>query len=224
MSKIKCCLALFATNLLFLLGCSSSLELSGNYSSGKSPYLFALNKDFTFDYEYKFQFLYQHSHGIWSRVSKNKIVLNSSIQDRSLTLKTWQLDSDKLDISNLFLIKINMPDSDKKYYQCIIYVNDIFYKEKPCDSVDSVSIVFPVKSIQLKLCADSRIPGRFLDTLSTNKFTPQSGTSNRTRIDVTLIDSFFNYRVIKNETLKVTRNGIIFYDRRDGRRQFIKRQ
>jgi hypothetical protein len=219
--KYICWLTLISLCLVLLYGCHPDRQLAGNYWSNKSPYFFSLNRDSTFDYRCKFQFVYQISHGTWHKVAKNKVVLNSSIKDRTLSLNAKELSSDKNDPKNLFYVSINIPDTEKKYYQCMVFVNDNFYEKSNCDSFNSVLVGFPINNIQFKISADPRMPGRLFDTLSTKKFSPQSSTSNKKELEILFSDSLFNYRIFDSDTITLTKKGIRFIDAGVGGPQLI---
>lgn len=215
---------LFMYSFFLLCSCSSSIKLPGNYSSKNIPYSFTLNPDSTFDYRYKFEFAYEHSQGKWKKAGRNEIVLTSYIQNKSLPLKVQYLDAHEIGQANFFSVNISMPDTDKNYYQCMIFINDTLYQKRNCDSIDSILITSPVRSIFFKLSTDIRMPTRLLDTLSTDKFIPRSSTANREKISIVLSDSLFNYRVFNKEALRVTRRGLRFYDSRGGQWQCLARR
>jgi hypothetical protein len=197
---------------LVLYSCSPGLELPENYSSNQSKYQFRLNQDSTFEYSYKFEFAYQYSTGGWSKAGNRKIVLNSNIKSKVVPLREERLPGNDFEQANFFSVGVNIPNADKKYYQCMIFIDDVLYEKRSCDLLDTILVSGPMKSIFFKLSADPRLPTRFLDTLSTEKFITQSSKSNRERLAIILDDSLFNYRVFKNDTLEVARKGLRFYD------------
>lgn len=200
--------------IFLLFSCSSSREVPGEYLSSKSPYSLILNKDSTFSYRYKFEFAYKYSSGTWNKTGKNKIILNSYIKERRLPLKIYESGNNEENKSNVNFLSVNVDisDADKKYYWCEIFINDALYEKINCDSLSSISITPPINSVFFGLTADERIPGRFLDTLYTDKFFPKSNSANKLKADISYIDSLFNYRVFNNEVLKMTRKGLNFYN------------
>jgi len=202
-------------------GCSSSLELSGDYSSNRSKYQFRLNRDSTFEYSYKFEFAYEHSRGRWNRIGKRRIILNSYAKRKVIPMTVQKLSGHDIGQASFFSVSMDIPNADKKYYQCMVYVNDMLYEKISCDSIDTILVASPVKSIFFKLSADPRMPTRFLDTLSTEKFITHSNTSSQERLNIILRDSLFNYRIFDNDTLEVTRKGLKFYDPGNGQWQYI---
>jgi len=215
---------LLAISLVLIYSCSSIIEVSEDYSSSETPYSFNLGKDSVFDYRYKFEFGYEYSQGIWSKIGNNEIVLNSRVKNRTLQLKVKESIAHEAEQENFFYVNINMPDSDKNYYQCMIFINDTLYGKRSCDSIASILISSPIKNIFFKLSADVRMPTRFMDTLTTDKFSPRLSIGNKTKIDIIFKDSLFNYRVFNDEILKVTRKGLKFRDSRTGQWQYINRR
>ncbi len=192
--------------LLFLLcSCSSGTALEGNYSSNNGYYNLQLNKDSTFTYQYKFQYSYEYSQGTWRHVGKNKIVLNSHFRNKDIPLRIQELSADDFGKGNFFFININMPEDKRNYYRCMAFVNDSLYVDKSFDSIRYISIASPVKSIFFKLSADVRIPARFLDTLTTDKFLPKSDMENKSKIDIVFNDSLFNYKVFNGDIIRITK-------------------
>jgi hypothetical protein len=216
---------LWALWLMILLGgCSASMNPGGTYSSDRIPHSFHLNADSTYDYRYKFELAYLFSSGTWRKSGKNRIVLSSYTRSKVLPLKVQELPAGGSEQDNLFSVSLNMPDADKKYYQCMVLVNDALYKKTSCDSFSDVRVSIPVKSIFFKLSADPRMPARFLDTLSTEKLMPASSMGNKDKIDIVYNDSLFNYRVFNNEEVKVSGKGLKFYDLKRGRWQYIPKR
>ena len=87
MPRNKCYVLLFIGSIIMIYSCSSVSELSGDYSSSRTPYSFNMSKDSFFVYKYKFGFAYQYSQGIWSEIGKNEIVLNSRFKNRTRDCK-----------------------------------------------------------------------------------------------------------------------------------------
>src|SRR6187402_188105 len=136
---------LFICSLVLLYSCSSSVKLPGDYSSSRIPYSFTLNPDSTFNYRYKFEFAYEYSQGAWKKAGRNEIVLNSYIQSKSLPVKVQELDTHEFGQTNFFSVNISsMPDADKNYYQCMIFINDTLYEKRSFDSIASILITSPV--------------------------------------------------------------------------------
>jgi hypothetical protein len=199
--------------LVIIYSCSSSVNLSGNYSSSHSPHSFNLNKDSTFSYRYKFEFAYGYSKGTWSKIEGSKILLNSQIKSRVLIVNEHALGSiGSLDSPSYFSINVNIPNADRASYRCLIFVNDTLYGKASCDSLSPISIPTSIKDIYFGITAGVTIPARFLDTLYTEKMFPKSRTANKDKIDISYNDSLFNYRVFNNEILRISKKGLEFND------------
>ena len=210
--------------VVMLSACSTSKEISGEYSSRRIPYVFNLNKDSTFFYRYKFEIDYEYSLGRWNKTGKNAVVLNSHYKERLLQLETEHDKTGKIDVISLNIVT---PDFDRKYYECLIFVNGALHAKQKCDSTISESIRKPVENIFLGFTADRTVDPllatRALDTVYTEKFYPQAAFDKYT-LRIVYNDSLFSYRVFDNETFKITRKGLIFYDPKRKTRQTIPKQ
>jgi hypothetical protein len=212
MHRAQVYLGFLISSLILMYGCHSGVELLGDYSSFQSPYTFYLYKDSTFSYRYKFEYAYEYSQGTWSQVGGKMIVLNSQIKNRTLAVEAQNLDDNASEIINHFSIDVNLINGNKNHYQCMIFINDTLFTIKTCDSLSSILINSPIKDYFFKLTTDTRMPTRFLDTLSTNKIFTKSSNSNNFKIKINLVDSLFNYRIFNNDILQVTNKGLNFYD------------
>lgn len=115
-------------HILFILfiftGCTLRMKVPGIYSGSEKYSTVELVNDSIFSYRYKFEFAYEYSQGFWKKGLKNEIILNSNIQNRTLPLRiqTSNLNIDKDD--DLFLtVSINIPEKEKRYYHCSIFIN-----------------------------------------------------------------------------------------------------
>jgi len=205
---------------VFLYGCTSVRNIDGVYWSDKSPCKFTMNKDSTFSFEYRFQFQYEHATGTWSRAGKSKYVLNSFVKNKRLPASVSETKSDKEDNSNFLSASIQIPN--QAYYRCEIFINDTLYEKRSCDSLSSIVIAKPMRSLFLGICADERIPGRLLDTLYTEKFYPRSEYRNNLKMDISYIDSLFNYRIFNNETIRIANKKLVFYDNKHGVQRILR--
>ena len=211
--------------ILFLFcNCSPGSKLSGVYSGNRTYTTFVLKDDSTFSYQYKFEFDYKYSIGKWSRVGKNTISLNSHYKEKLLQLKTEQ----SIDSSDNIDLTIITPGFERKYYECLIFINDSLYAKHKCDSVISLSVRKPVENVFLGLTADLKadtiLITRSLDTIYTEKFYPKPDTFNKYTLRIAYNDSLFNYKIFNNEILKISRKGLIFYDPKQKVRQTIPKQ
>jgi hypothetical protein len=188
------------------VSCSSGLKLSGIYFDTKSPFTFTIKDDSTFNYRYKFQFDYKYSDGYWSRKREKQIALTSNLKSKILPLIVSEDEG-----VNSIEVNLNMPDTEKAYYQCSVFVNDCFFIRKRSDSITSLFVGKPISSLFFKLNADERIPARFLDSLITEKYFLKSNGSKNLKVDILYKDSLFNYKVFNGEIIKIKRKGMKFY-------------
>lgn len=191
--------------LFIFCNCSSGLKLSGVYSGNRTYTTFILNDDSTFSYRYKFEFDYEYSLGRWSKIGKNTVALNSHYKEKLLQLKTEHNTGS----SEKIYLTIVTPNFDRKYYECLIFINDSLYTKQKCDSTISVSVRKPVKNVFLGFTADLKadplLATRALDTVYTETLYLQSDTFDKYTLRIVYNDSFFNYKVFVNETFKITR-------------------
>ena len=195
----------------FLVSCAPELKISGVYSDKKHPVSFIIREDSTFSYRYKFEFAKNYSSGHWTKKGRKSIALKSGLQNKILFLNVQEdnyVDAESLMSLN---IGITIPEAEKKYYQCSIFINDSFFIEKNFDSIGSIIISKPISSVFFKINADERIPNRFLDTLLTEKYFFKSESKKNLKINILWQDSLFNYKVFNNEVLKLTHHGVKFY-------------
>jgi hypothetical protein len=190
--------------LILLMTSCVSKTIIGTYVSKKSPYRFDIMKDSTFRYQYKFQFAYEYSSGYWKSAGRNKIKLKSNITDKSIPVVIKENNiSDSTSSSMILNIETNISKSDVSYYQCLIYIDDSLYLRKNCDSLFSIITKIPRNNIYLRLTADSRIPARCLDTLTSSKCFLKNRNINKLDVKLNINDSLFNYKVFDDEKIKV---------------------
>lgn len=211
--------SLFIVLSSLFISCSSGLKLTGVYYDNKSPVTFTIKDDSTFNYRYKFEFDYKYSDGYWSKRGEKKVALTSNLQSKVLPLTVSEYEGiNSIDVS------INMPDLEKAYYQCSVFVNDSFFIKKRCDSMTSIFIGKPISSLFFRLNADVRMPTRFLDSLITEKYFSKSNGSKSLKVDILYKDSLFNYKVFSGEILKFTRKGMKFYSSENDRWIYLPRK
>lgn len=211
--------------LVVLSACSNLKEISGEYSSRQIPYVFYLNKDSTYYYHYQFQFDSEYSFGKWRKIGKRAIMLNSQYEKKLLQLKS---EHNNTVTKDHIIFNIVTPDFNRKYYECLIFVNGALRTRQKCDSTISVSIRKPIEDVFLGFTADRAVDPllatRALDTVYTEKFYPQAALYDKYTLRIVYNDSLFNYKVFDNEVLKITRNGLIFYDPKRKTKQTIPKR
>lgn len=205
-------------------GCTSGYKISGNYLSNQGLCNLALNKDSTFTYSYKFQIAYRYATGTWSEVGGNLIRLNSNIKSKVIPLKVRKTDiTENGSRDNILTVNVNIPREYRTYYQCSIFVNDVWYTQRNCDSLSLLPIKQPVNSLYFQISADERIPMRFLDTLKTAVYVPKKNYGNQLTIDFDYKDSLFNYQVFDGELMEVSKNKLNYSSSKEKECQYLSK-
>jgi len=150
---------------------------------------------------------------------EKKIALTSNLQSKVLPLTVSEYEgTNRIDIS------VSIPDVEKAYYQCSVFINDSLFIKKRCDSVSSIQVGKPISSLFFRLNADERMPSRFLDSLITEKYFLKSSSSKNLKVDILYKDSLFNYKVFSGEILKFTLKGMKFYSSKNDRWIYLPRK
>ena len=146
-----------------------------------------------------------------SKEGKNKYILNSFVKNRKLSINVSEVAGNVGSADNLVSTRIRIPD--QTYYKCGIFVDDALYETRSCDSLSSIVITKPLRSIYFGFSADERMPGRFLDTLYTQTFHPRMEYSNNLNVEIAYVDSFFNYRIFDSELIHIANKKLMFYEK-----------
>lgn len=192
--------------LLLLGSCTGSRNILGTYASNKSPYQFTLNPDSTFSYQYKFQFEYQYSNGSWKNIGNNKIELQSQLKNKIIPITVKEYTNEHPNDSCQLNIESNILNNEKRYYQCLIFIDNTFFAQRSCDSLSNLIVPAPKKSMFFKLTADTRIPTRFLDTLTSSIYSLKNINVYRIDANMTYNDSLFNYKLFNHAILQINNN------------------
>lgn len=201
------CIILF---IVLLEACASSKNVVGTYASNQSPYQFTIKSDSSFTYQYKFQFAYQYSNGKWKNVGKNKIELQSQFKNKAIPITVKEYTNEHANDSVQLNIESNILSNERKYYQCLIFIDNTFFTQKNCDALSSLIVPTPKRNMYFKLTADARMPARFLDTLTSSTYTLKNKNPYRIDINMSYNDSLFNYKLFNNEVLLIN-NGKLKY-------------
>jgi len=197
---------------VFFYGCSTTSFFIGKYSSKEGVYNITLNSDSTFSYYAKFQFKSEFSSGHWTTMmGKKEITLNSFNQNKILPLQIFkegakQVSNDRNSVN----FDINMPDSEQKFYSCLIFANDKLVKRGSCDTLKHIEIDSLTKDIYFGITGTESLPTRFLDTIYSEKYRPKTNPAENVRIKISYVDSFFNYKVFNNVTLHKNGKGDLY--------------
>lgn len=198
---------------IILISCKST-NLTGIYSSNKDPYRFVFSGDSTFRYQYKEGLIYSYSFGSWKKVGNEKIELQSFYNNRALPLVGFEKSlSNTIEPCEL-KIGISIPDVAKKYYKCLLYIDGRLFKEIHCDSISSIMAPNPIKTVQLKITSDQRIPTRVNDTLITSKYNTNSPYLKQLDLKCSYNDSLFNYKLFNGTILNFTSGKLKFMEYR----------
>ena len=226
---------------VLLCGCSANIKVVGKYTSKSNPDFFQFNPDSTFDYKYNAYHVKEYSSGKWTQLKGKKVVLNSSIQSRDISLKINQGINT---INTGSDIKLNFETVlDLKNYKCAIFINDtlysfngtglmvptgltikefekevnvadIYFRYTRCDSLLSLRLNSPIRSLFFKIIK-YEINSTYLSRkpLQTEKYVSSLDSQHTTLgVSVSFNDSLFNYRVFNNEKIKVRRKGILVFN------------
>ena len=226
---------------VLFFGCSSKISVVGRYVSKSNPDSFHFNADSTFYYKYNNYHVNQYSSGKWAQLKGKKVVLNSSIQTRDILLKVNQgLDT----INTGSSIKLNFETKlDLENYKATIFINDtlyafkganlivptgltiqefekevnvedVYFRYTRCDSLLSLRLNSPIKSLFLKIIKyeiKSTHLSRF--PLQTKKYISSTyGKYTNLEINVSFNDSLFNYRLFNNEKIKIRSKELLFFN------------
>jgi hypothetical protein len=200
--------SLIGAILLFLFASCAKVNFPAVFASKKSPYQLSIDSNGTFSYQYHpYEHSYKFSSGKWIQKSPSELRLFSNFKDRKLNMNV----SEEITNSNQFAIlriKIDIEESQKPYYELIVYSDGKFATSRKCDSIANISVMLPLESIEFKITADARMPSRTTDTLSTVTYSVKNKNSNLYNVSINYNDSLFNYEVIDGEILKLRSNSV----------------
>jgi len=182
----------------------------GKFSSRISPYRLTFSADSTYKYEYHEGLLYSHSSGRWAIIGKRKIKLRSFYQDLTLPLNGQENISSQPAKDVALNIQIPIPSDVKNYFRCLIYINHRFFVEKTCDSISSVIVPSPVRSVQIKITTDVRTPALDKDTLVSSEYYPKGDYLKSINLSCTYNESFFNYKIFNGDILNFSNGKLKF--------------
>jgi hypothetical protein len=208
-----------------VLGCSVKKEVPGKYMSKNNPNFIQLRNDHTFIYEYRALHLYQQSIGNWQVIGKSLIVLNSDIKNTIVPVKVSN-KTNGMNKNNMVSIDLNIKGSHPlEDYKCQICINDTNYCIKRCDSLSSILIKSPIKSIYFKFV---REPKSVTTTaiplpLITEKYYPTVKIGNDLEVKIDFNDTYFYYKAFNNDTVKVASNGIKIFNSYNGKWEKISK-
>ena len=97
---------------------------------------------------------------------------------------------------------------------CGIYINDVLYNFKRCDSLSFIPIKIPIKSIYFHFTKEPELSITTAISLPvfTNKYRPEAIEGNQLKIAVDFNDSYFYYKSFNKDTIKVKGNSIKMFN------------
>lgn len=221
-------------NLLFcclliggLFSCKSPLnDVIGTYianSNLNTKHRFILNADSTFNYSYiVIGDIEGYSSGIWKRIDRNTIILNSDIQSNIIPLDIEITPSNNK--NPMINVELIVPEKDTKEYRCTPYFPVIggyienFLPDRGSYSYEETNYYSNNHELFYKVSKEPRefIPGRgkveyYL--LPTEHKTIITNDGDIVNVTVIVPDSLFSYRVFNNEKIKIKGDKLIFKDK-----------
>lgn len=202
---------------LFFTSCSINQEVAGKYMAANNPNYLQLKKGGTFIYEYRAMHLYQHSIGKWEKRKDNQIVLNTPIKSTVIPINVVQQSTG---MGNN--ISINLKISDSKSlsdYKCRVYINDVAYCTKRCDSLNSITVNSPISNMYFMIIKEPQeITNTYVSLpLTTNKYSPKLKIGNKLEVKIDVNDNYFYYKSFNNDTLIVKHNAIKMFNGNKGK-------
>jgi hypothetical protein len=230
----------FAIAIILLSGCSKNLII-GQYTGMSNPDSFQFSKDLTYTYGYNAFHLNEYSSGKWYQLNKRIIILNSFVENRNLEVrvdnKKVEVNNDynlKLTFnsnSNLENYKCVIFINDTLYtlkgsrllvptniihsqFVKTIELNDLYSMYIRCDSLLLLKVNNAINSISFRVI---KLPSNYSTQI--NKYALESKNTtifdtenNAISIAISFSDSLFNYRLFRNEKLKISKRGIYIYN------------
>jgi hypothetical protein len=205
---------LLSTLVLIVSSCKLNNNIIGKYASQKSANAFQFRSDSTFFYEHKVFHIYQYSEGIWKEKSKGLAILKSDIKTTTIPLIV-RSHRDRKNNSNEIKIALNIQGGGSLAdYNCAIYLNDILYATKRCDSINLITLDVPVNNIYFRLIKQPLISftNVVAQPLFTTRYMFKASKGNEVDIDINLKESLFFYKSFNGDTVKIRNKAIKIFD------------
>jgi hypothetical protein len=188
------------------LSCSRK-NIPGTYYSKKSDEIVLLRSDYSFAYSKRsFEFLINESFGIWSKINKHQIEIQSGYQDK--TLPIFLKESYKNNNQNNNIIKIDIPKPLMRGYEFTLYIDDSIDTIKNVDSIIEFNRAGTFNYIYIDITGTIIRPSRSLDILHTNKFYKKV-EDNYLHLGIGYNDSLFNYKIFRSQKIILKKHGIL---------------
>lgn len=211
--------------LLLLISCSVKKEIAGKYvSHGFGNIQF--NKDSTYYYEYGLLHRFERSSGKWLISNKNELLIFSDIKSTSLPLIVDNNEVEENLHGNIIALDINIINGEKlENYQCSIHINDSLYFIGRCDSVGSVKVNIPIKSIYFMLIKAPQLATTtaLSPPLITDVYRPEVRLGNKIKIRINANESNFFYRSFNGEIFRIGKTSLQYFNRDNGKWKKLNR-
>lgn len=214
----------FIAVIIMLLAavCSSKRNIEGFYKSDKNAntYIFLkLKHDLSFDYGYQFVDFVEHSSGSYKVLDSHHVLLNSNIQFTKIPLSVTEIKTDIADTCNKITVNLKVKNGgDLSGYYCTFLVNNKIYffnkkqfsYSKPCDSLNSVIIQGPIKTIAFSISKYNKWSTNILSGLRTTDYEVKTLMGNHLSCTINCNDAYFGYKVFDNTICRLRKNSIRF--------------
>ena len=201
--------------IIFLCG-GCSINVVGKYSSIRCLSSFQFKGDSTFMYKYRSYHLYQYSRGKWEWINRNMITLTSDIKDITIPLSVKEIGHIDGTTSNIISIDLDIKNSQSLAdYMCEVYINDVLYCIRRCDSIASIPVTVPIRNCYFNFTKDPQIAlaTAVSPPLLTNKYRSNSSImGNKLIIAISFDDSYFFYKAFNDDTIRVKKQGIRIFN------------
>jgi len=198
---------------LFIAACFSCNRFVGKYGSPNSGNSFEFRKDSTFLNEYRIGHSVRYSSGVWHRLNKDTIVINSFIKKITVPLKFTIKDTPSINQAKITIdLKIDS-GLDLSNYRCSLFINDKIAFDRSCDQLLSFVADFPMKKIYFDFYKEPRKPTVNIFQRLTSD-TLHIGNIKKEEINITanFADVLFSYNPFNEVKIKTASGQIELYN------------
>jgi hypothetical protein len=201
---------MFGLITLMFIGCHIR-SYPIDFVSSKTYDRFTFYSDSTFNYQYGGHSLYKYSSGTWKRTRNNHVLLQSSYADANpiIDVIEFELTGEK-SVKKVLRLESDIPNNEHSFYRYILRINDSFQITQRCDSSTFLLDIPLINTIQCGVTCIAIMPARQFDTLNTNTYRVKSPTVDSLEVNLSRVDSLFNYQVINNYESKLTNRVFIY--------------
>jgi len=198
---------------LFITCCYSCNRFVGKYGSQNSGNSFEFHSDSTFLNEYRIGHSVRYSSGVWHRLYKDTIVINSFIKNLTVPLKFTLKDTPSISQAKITIdLKIDS-GLDLSNYRCSLFINDKMAFDRSCNEILSFIASFPVKKIYCDFYKEPQKPTENIFQRLTSD-TLYIGSVQKKDINITanFADVLFSYNPFNDVKIKKGSNQIALYN------------